>query len=190
MLVVVRHGRTAANAAKLLQGRADHPLDDVGIHQAKQIAGALGAVDRVICSPLLRARQTAEMFGLPVEIDERWLELDYGGLDGTPVRDVPDDVWRRWRADPDFVPAGGEPHSALHERVIDALEDLRDDVRDQAVVVVSHVSPIKVAIAWALGVPPMAGLRCFLDQASISRIDIGSNGPVLRSYNEVWHLAP
>lgn len=190
MLVVVRHGRTAANAAKLLQGRVDHPLDEVGRHQAKLIAQALSDVDRVISSPLLRARQTAAELGLPVEIDDRWQELDFGDYDETPVRDVPDDVWRRWRSDPDFVPARGEPYSKLFQRVTAALEDLKEDVRDQTIVVVSHVSPIKVAITWALGVPGTAAFRCFLDQASMSRIDVGSNGPVLRSYNEVWHLVP
>jgi len=190
VLVIVRHGRTAANAAKLLQGRVDHPLDEVGAHQAKLIAGALGEVDRVISSPLLRARQTAEELGLPIEIDERWQEIDYGDYDGTPVRDVPADVWQRLRSDPDYVPAGGEPYSSLFARVTSALDDLREEARDRMIVVVSHVSPIKVAITWALGVPATAGFRCYLDQASVSRIDVGSNGPVLRSYNEVWHLAP
>ena len=55
---------------------------------------------RVIASPLLRTRETAGAFGRPVEVDERWIELDYGELDGLPLRDVPADLWRAWRADP------------------------------------------------------------------------------------------
>ena len=188
MLIVVRHGRTVANAAGLLQGRIDHPLDEVGRSQARMIADALGSVDRVIASPLMRAQETAAALGVPVEIDERWLELDYGELDGRAVHEVPDETWLRWRTDPDFAPVGGESYGQLHERVVPACEDLLEESRDRTVVVVSHVSPIKVAVAWALGAPDSTAFRCFLDQASISRIDVGRLGPVLRSYNETWHI--
>jgi probable phosphoglycerate mutase len=189
VLIVVRHGRTAANASGLLQGRIDHPLDEVGQLQARRIADALGDVDRVVASPLRRAQETAEALGRPIEIDARWLELDYGDIDGTAVRDVPEEVWLRWRTDPDYAPAGGESYASLHERVERACADLMEEAAMRTVVVVSHVSPIKAAIAWALGVPSSTAFRCFLDQASISRIDRGRVGPVLRSYNETWHLA-
>ena len=108
MLVLVRHGRTEANAARKLQGLLDLPLDDVGLAQAAGVAEWLGKPDRVISSPLLRARQTAEAFGMPYEIDDRWVELDYGSLDGVPVADVGDDVWARWRVDPHYRAGGGE----------------------------------------------------------------------------------
>ncbi len=64
--------------------------------------------DRVVSSPLRRARETAEAFGLPVEIDERWIELDYGELDGMPVESVGAEVWKQWRSDLRFTPPGGE----------------------------------------------------------------------------------
>ena len=188
-MIVVRHGRTAANALGLLQGRVDHSLDDVGRLQARRIADALDGVDRVVSSPLRRARETADALDLPVEIDARWLELDFGEIDGTAVRDVPEDIWRRWRTDPDFAPSGGESYASLHERVFEACAELIEDAATRTVVVVSHVSPIKAAIGWALGVSSSTAFRCFLDQASISRIDQGRLGPVLRSYNETWHLA-
>ena len=62
------------------------------------------------------------------------------------------------------------------------------DARDRTVVVVSHVSPIKAAVAWALGVGPEVAWRSHLDPASITRIAIGPAGPVLRTFNEVAHL--
>ena len=71
MLVLVRHGRTEANAARKLQGLLDLPLDDVGYAQAAGVAQWLGKPDRVISSPLVRARQTAEAFGIPYEVDDR-----------------------------------------------------------------------------------------------------------------------
>lgn len=154
------------------------------------IADALGSVDRVIASPLLRAQETAAALGVPVEIDDRWLELDYGELDGKAVHEVPDETWRSWRTDPDFAPVGGESYRQLHARVVPACEELLEDARQRTVVVVSHVSPIKAAVAWALGAPESTAFRCFLDQASITRIDVGRLGPVLRSYNETWHIVP
>ncbi len=88
-LTLLRHGRTTANAGGLLQGRVDHALDETGRAQAAAAAAVIGAVDRVISSPLLRARQTAEAFGLTPEIDDRWIELDYGEWDGRPIADLP-----------------------------------------------------------------------------------------------------
>jgi broad specificity phosphatase PhoE len=48
------------------------------------------------------------MFGLSVDIDERWAELDYGEFDGVPVTQVPEAIWQQWRADVTFAPPGGE----------------------------------------------------------------------------------
>jgi broad specificity phosphatase PhoE len=88
VLVLVRHGRTAANAERKLQGHLDLPLDDVGMAQVAEVAVGWTSPDRVISSPLVRARQTAEAFGMPYEVDDRWIELDYGTLDGVPTSDV------------------------------------------------------------------------------------------------------
>ncbi|MGZ4674354.1 MAG: histidine phosphatase family protein, partial [Ilumatobacteraceae bacterium] len=63
--MLVRHGRTEANAGQRLQGRLDLPLDDVGVAQVSELAAWLGRPDRIISSPLLRARQTADAFGVP-----------------------------------------------------------------------------------------------------------------------------
>jgi probable phosphoglycerate mutase len=189
VLVLVRHGRTAANAQGLLQGRLDYPLDEVGHVQAIEVAKALGRPDRVISSPLRRARQTAEAIGLDVDVDERWTELDYGELDGQPVAVVGLDAWRQWRADPGFAPPGGESLVDMAARVAGACEELRDEASELDIVVVSHVSPIKAAMAWTLGVGPELAWRSHLDQASITRISFGARGTLLRSFNETGHLS-
>ena len=88
-LVIVRHGRTEANARGLLLGRLDVALDELGRAQAERLAASTGPVDRVVASPLQRTRQTAAAFDQPVEIDERLIELDYGEYDGRPFADVP-----------------------------------------------------------------------------------------------------
>src|SRR4051812_8821680 len=111
LVVLVRHGRTAPNAAGLLLGRTDPPLDELGRAQAATLAEAVGAVDRVVASPLARAVETAEHLGLPVELDDRWLEVDYGGYEGEPVRTA-GELIARWRADLDHGPPGGESLAA------------------------------------------------------------------------------
>jgi broad specificity phosphatase PhoE len=189
VLVLVRHGRTAANAQGLIQGRLDHPLDEVGLAQAAEVAKVLGHPSRVISSPLRRARETAEALSGEIEIDERWIELDYGEYDGCPVTSVGSEVWARWRDDAAYVPAGGESLTTMAARVVSACESLRDAAAAADIVVVSHVSPIKTAVAWALGAGAEVGWRSHLDQASITRISFGPRGPVLRSFNETGHLS-
>ena len=189
MLVLCRHGRTATNAAARLQGRIDTPLDDLGRRQAAALAAAVGPVDRVVSSPLLRAVQTAEAFGPAIDLDERWIELDYGDWDERPLGDVTADEWRRWRADVEWVPPAGESLTTLGARVRTACADLADEATERTIVVVSHVSPIKAAAAWALGVGDEVVWRMHLAPASISRVTVRGGTSVLFSFNETGHLA-
>ena len=189
VLILLRHGRTASNATGLLQGHVDNPLDDIGVQQIQQVAEALGPVDRVITSSLLRARQTGAVFNAPTSVDDRWIELDYGDFDGRPLADVPPEIWARWRTDPTYAAPGGESLQHLGVRVGDAVTDALELARHETVVVVSHVSPIKAAVAWALGGDVSMSWRFQLDQAAVSRIGLGPNGAVLRSFNEVLYRA-
>jgi alpha-ribazole phosphatase len=184
VLILIRHGRTALNASGRLQGRIDEPLDDVGHLQAKAVAERVGPVDELIASPLLRAQQTADAFGVPYELDERWIELAYGVYDGMPTSEVPSGVWLRWREDAEFEPEGGESLAALDRRVRAACVDLEARSADRSVAIVSHVSPIKSAVAWALGTGIEMAWRSHLSQASITRIDLRRAGPVLYTFNE------
>ena len=188
MLYLVRHGRTAANASGLLQGRLDPPLDEIGCKQAVAIAALVGPVDAVITSSLVRARETAQCFGLPVEVDDRWIELAYGEYEGVPAAEVPNEVWQAWRTDAKFATEGGECFGALDARVRSACDELAARIGREDVVVVSHVSPIKAAVAWALGVGPETSWRMFLDVAAICRIGVSGRGASLLSYNSVAHL--
>jgi len=98
-------------------------------------------------------------------------------------------LWWRWRADPGFAPSGGESLAHVGARVRDACAELfavagQGARADADVVVVSHVSPIKAAVAWALGVGDAVVWRLYLATASITRIGWGADGPVLHRYNE------
>lgn len=192
-IVLVRHGRTALNAVGRLQGHVDEPLDDVGREQARRVAArllpVLGDDDLVISSPLVRARDTAAALERDTRIDERWIEMSYGVFDGVPQGDVAPEVWAQWRSDPHFAPDGGESLMAVTERVNRACDDLRDLAADRRIIVVSHVSPIKAAIAWALGTDPTTSWRMHLDTAAVTRISVTRRGVALVSFNETHHLA-
>jgi broad specificity phosphatase PhoE len=183
VLLIVRHGETAANVEGRMLGRSDPPLTDVGRAQARSLAGMLPSPELVVASPLQRARDTAAAFGAAVELDERWIELDYGELDGLPTSAVADDVRVRWRTEASFAPPGGESLAALGARVRSACESLADVAASAVVVVVTHVSPIKAAMAWALDVPDTIAWRMYVEDASVSRIDIDATGPVVRWFN-------
>ncbi len=190
VLILVRHGRTALNAAGRLQGRVDEPLDEIGRRQAIAVAERVGAVDELVSSPLRRARETADAFGVAYTVDERWIELAYGIYEGVPHADVPSEAWRQWRVDPSFVPEGGESLAGLDERVRAACDELAGRADGRTIAVVSHVSPIKCAVAWALGAGIDIGWRSHLSPASICRIDLRPSGPVLLSFNEVDPASP
>jgi probable phosphoglycerate mutase len=192
MLVLVRHGRTQANAEHRFVGRLDPELDDVGRAQAASVASLLGPVAELRTSPLLRAMQTARLLGTSREplVDDRFVELDFGDLEGTRVADVDPAIWALHGSDAAGALPGGESIRMVADRVAGALEELfaapgegaRSD--DGDVVVVTHMTPVKVAVAWALGVDPIASVRMRLANASVTRIGWGPRGPVLASYNE------
>ncbi len=188
MIAFVRHGETATNRAGLLLGRADPPLTETGRAQANAVGAALAAGAAplaVVTSPLQRAVETATAiashFELDIERDERLIELDYGDWDERGFGDVPADELRAWRADPTFAPPGGESLVAVQERTAECAAELLERAGDGLVVAVSHVSPIKAAIAWALQVGPEIAWRMRLDLGSITRID---KGPSLLTFNE------
>ena len=135
MLFLVRHGQTAANAERPAP-RPGRPVALAARTRARPPRSPLTfpRTRAIVTSPLARTRETAAALGRPYEIDDRWIELDYGELDGVPLRDVSPAVWAQWRADPTFIPAGGESLAALGVRVREACRELLDEIRDHDVV--------------------------------------------------------
>jgi probable phosphoglycerate mutase len=193
VLILVRHGESVANAQGLLLGRTDAELTETGRVQAEAVTSLLPhPVVEVRSSPLARARHTAELLGLgpPVVVDDRWIEVDYGEYECQPLGGIPAEVWQRWQSDRDFRPAGGESLAEVDVRVGAACEELfaSDGTvarrADGDVVVVSHVTPIKAAVAWALGTTDLYW-RLFLKTGSVTRIGWNRDAPILHGYNEV-----
>jgi probable phosphoglycerate mutase len=195
VIVFVRHGQTASNRGGQLQGRFDAPLTQEGEAQAKRVAAALQqeTLARVVTSPLVRARATADAVAaaldLEVEVDDRLVELDYGEWDQLRMLDIPAEAWRKWRETVSFTPPGGESLEAVTARIVDFCDEQFSKAGDESVVAVSHVSPIKAAVCWALGTDERASWRMRLGLASITRIDGGQDrAPLLLSFNETSHL--
>jgi broad specificity phosphatase PhoE len=192
VIIFVRHGETDANRKRLALGRADPPLTDRGEQQAAAVADRVRAFEPAVVwtSPLLRARSTAaaigSVCGVDVEVDERLVELDYGEWDELSFADIPRDALARWHTDASMAPPGGESLEAVGARV---RAFCTERVDGPTVVAVSHVSPIKAAAIWALGVDPLTAWRMFLDLASITRVDVRpDHTPYLLTYNDTTHL--
>jgi broad specificity phosphatase PhoE len=194
MIVFARHGQTAPNRDGLVLGRADPELTEEGHRQAERLATALAGepVTAIVTSPLLRARQTAEAVaaacgGGPAVVDQRLVEIDWGTWEGRPAGSLAVADVDRWRADDGTAPEG-ESLDSLSRRVESFCVEMLEE--DGLVVAVSHVSPIKAAAAWAMGVEGTVAWRMFLGLASITRVGRGRTSPVLLSFNETGHLRP
>ena len=189
-LVFVRHGQTDANRNGVLLGRLDPPLNDAGREQAAIVAARIELLQpaRIVTSPLARAMETARIVsiacGLDVAVDERLIEVDYGEYDGRPLGELPSDLVWKWRNDADFAPPGGESLASVGKRMAEYTSEVLATLTDGPMVAVSHVSPIKAAVLWALGLPDLYAWRLRLDNASVTRLAPGPDGPVLLSFNE------
>jgi broad specificity phosphatase PhoE len=189
MLALVRHGETLDNREGRLLGRSDPPLTATGRVQIRAVAAAL-ATERpvaIVSSPLRRAVQTATMIGdacgVEPTVDRRLVEIDYGTWERRTLASVPRDA-AAVSSDPSSRFPGGESLVDVAGRVVPMCEELLAR-RDGLVVAVSHVSPIKAAVAWALGVGDEVAWRMHLSLGSISRIGARNQGPFLASFNEV-----
>jgi broad specificity phosphatase PhoE len=169
-LILVRHGESTWNAEKRLQGQLDPPLSERGREQSRALAAVVNGVpdDRVVCSDLSRARETAELIGLrPGRFDERWREIDVGSWGGRTAEeiDAQGDELTNWRGGPRRAP-DGEPWEAFAARVSGALDELIAACGPW--IVVSHGGCIRVATAHVtgadalrLGPPPNASATVF-----------------------------
>jgi broad specificity phosphatase PhoE len=132
MIYVIRHGQTALNSAHALQGRSDAPLNATGEEQAREAGRRLAkrgiAFSHVFSSPLVRAVQTAELVApsVPVRIDKRLIEMDYGPYEGIDLKTPPPEIIKFFS---DFVnnpaPEGMEPLADVVVRTGAFMEMLR-----------------------------------------------------------------
>jgi probable phosphoglycerate mutase len=198
-LYLVRHGSTAHSAERRFSGRNDLPLDPAGTAQAVALAARapeLGPIAAVVSSPLRRARQTADWMAsalqLPVVEDGDLAELDFGEWEGSTAAEVAARDGARlaaWTASPHVATPGGESIDELAARVARARDRIVAAYPEQRVLVVTHVTPIKVLVRDVLDAPPSSLHRMHLDTASVSALDHFADGArSLRLFNDTAHV--
>ncbi|WP_055481304.1 bifunctional RNase H/acid phosphatase [Sphaerimonospora mesophila] len=199
-LLLLRHGETPLSIEKRFSGLGDPLLTANGTAQAEAAAARLSRepyeIGAIVSSPLKRARQTAEAVavrtGLPVEVDEDLREIDFGAWEGYTFAEVqqrwPEQL-AAWLADPEVPPPGGESFADAARRVDRARERIVKANEGRCVLTVSHVTPIKLLLRFALSAPPESMYRMHLDLACLSAIDYYADGPaVVRALNDTAHL--
>ncbi len=198
-LLLLRHGETPLSVQRRFAGRTDTPLSPHGQAQAAAAAQALasrGRVDAVVASPLRRAQATAAVcaraLGLPVSTVADLRETDFGDWEGLTFAEArargPAEL-QAWLDDPAVAPPGGESFLDTQHRVLPALAGLLAAWPGATVLVVTHVTPVKLAVRDALLAPMAALYRLHLDTCGLSVLDCYPDGPrVLRAFNDTHHL--
>jgi probable phosphoglycerate mutase len=197
-LLLLRHGQTPLSIEKRYSGLGDPQLTPEGERQAAAAARRLRSYDigAIVSSPLGRARRTAEIVaaevGRQVQVDEDLREVDFGEWEGLTFAEVrkkwPNEM-AAWLADPAVAPPGGESFLDAQQRVIAARERTLATYPEDTVLLVSHVTPIKLLVQLALEAPLAALYRMHLDLASLTTVDAYADGPaVLRVFNDTAHL--
>ncbi|WP_405680004.1 bifunctional RNase H/acid phosphatase [Streptomyces sp. NBC_00868] len=200
--VLLRHGETALTPQKRFSGSggSDPELSPAGRRQAAAVAEALaarGTVQTVISSPLRRCRETAQAvadrLGLDVTVEEGLREVDFGAWEGLTFAEVrerfPDDL-QGWLDSPKAAPTGGgESFMAATRRISATRDRLLAAHAGRTVLLVTHVTPVKIMVRLALGAPPESLFRMELSAASLSAVAYYADGNAsVRLLNDTSHL--
>ncbi|MFZ2510626.1 MAG: histidine phosphatase family protein [Gordonia sp. (in: high G+C Gram-positive bacteria)] len=207
-LVLLRHGQTAYNAARRMQGHLDTELTELGAAQARTAASVLAAREpRLIrSSDLQRAYDTAlalgAITGLDVATDRRLREThlgDWQGLTHTEVDTAMPGARRIWRDDATWTPPGGESRVDVARRAVPVVAELLDDIADWGqgenpeapVVLVAHGGVIAALTAGLLGLPvanwPILGGLANTSWVQLSGHSLPGDDPTWRL--DVWNAS-
>ncbi|HEX3771605.1 MAG TPA: histidine phosphatase family protein [Polyangiaceae bacterium] len=197
-IVLVRHGETALNVAGHFRGRADPPLTERGIEQARAVAQALVSWRplAVFASPRLRAQQTAAAIGARVqrtpELEPRLDDIDHGSWTGLSRSEVasrwPEDH-RRWLEAPEGVTLpNGESASDVVARMASLLDDVRSRAAGGTTVLVTHDVAIRLALCHVLGAPLAAMHRIHTGLTSMTVLVTEGSSMVVDRVNDGGHL--
>ncbi|CAB4911249.1 MAG: bifunctional RNase H/acid phosphatase [Actinobacteria bacterium] len=199
--VMVRHGATPFSLEKRFSGLGgqDIGLAEIGIAQAQAAARDLlerGDIDLIVTSPLLRTRQTAAFIADLCEAElivmEEFAECSFGDWDGYTFSEVqaqwPDEM-QRWLESVEVAPPGGESFADVRDRVNRGRLELLKKYHGKRIVIVSHVTPIKLMAGIAVDAPLESVYRMELRPGSISSMMWFADGNnSLMSFSEASHL--
>jgi ribonuclease H / adenosylcobalamin/alpha-ribazole phosphatase len=198
-LLLLRHGQTELSVERRYSGRGDPALTELGWRQADAAARYLaqrGGIAAVVASPLQRAYDTAataaKALGLEVTVDDDLVETDFGAWEGLTFAEAAErdpELHRRWLRDTSALPPGGESFDSVHGRVRRARDRIIAQHGGATVLVVSHVTPIKMLLRIALDAGPGILYRLHLDLASLSIAEFyPDGGSSVRLVNQTGYL--
>lgn len=142
MIYLARHGQTDWNVQKKVMGRCDEPLNETGLKQAKETRDNLmnTKIDIILCSPLQRAKQTAEIINdvrnIPIIYDDRLIERDFGEFEGKQTKDFDFDGYWDYYKNEKYNQA--ENIQNFFERIYNFLNDIIEKYKDMNVLIVAH----------------------------------------------------
>jgi probable phosphoglycerate mutase len=185
-IIYVRHGKTDFPLDRIYcDDKEDPNLNELGLSQAIVTAERLADMDiaAIYSSPSLRTRMTAELIakkhGLTVIAQPEMLERRFGFWEGMYFQDIeqrfPNEYLEWKRNNAAFKPDGGESVYDLSVRIQPCLNDLINRYKGRAIIMVSHVGPIRVALAQAINVPLEQYRSLTIDYASFSIVDYGQH---------------
>ena len=201
-LILIRHGETAWNVERRLQGHLDIALNPEGERQAAALAAALARerFDLIVASDLLRARQTAEAVarshGMQVALDPALRERCYGGFEGLLYAEIEQRfpaefaAWQRRDVDA-ALPPGANPSETFRQfysRAMQAITGWAAAHPGQTLALVAHGGVLECAYRAALGLPLETRRDFRIDNASINRFTVTDGVLALHSWGEVEHL--
>lgn len=142
MIYVTRHGQTDWNTLRKVMGHCDIPLNEQGISQANTMKETLKNVniDLIICSPLIRTKQTAlilnEVLNIEIVYDDRIIERDFGEFEGLETKDF--DFWGYWDYYKNSKYVTAENIQDFFNRIYAFLEDMEKNYHDKNILLVTH----------------------------------------------------
>jgi broad specificity phosphatase PhoE len=197
-LILVRHGETDTNKARLALGRADVELNEHGRWQAQRLAASLQdePISAVYSSPLKRALATAEPIaashGLEVQVDGGLIEMDIGEMEALTFQQVSErhprflQAWLSGQAPYEAMP-GGECLLDLQERAWQAIERIRGR-EEGTVAAVTHNFVIITVLCRVLGLELANFRRLRHSLAAKSVLEMGRDRIMVVSFNDTCHL--
>jgi alpha-ribazole phosphatase len=197
-LFLTRHGQTDWNIAGRYQGQSDTPLNETGLRQAEQIAKRLSSetIHAIYSSDLSRAANTAQSIAdfhsLEVKKDSRWRELSFGDWEGLTYQEMSahsPDLFEAWMKDSLTVSTpNGETLAQLAERAKAAFDEIKNNHKDQTVLVVAHSGSLQSLLAVTFGVDLNRYWQFRISQASLSEMNVYEDSVVLNLLNDISHF--
>ncbi len=197
-LLLVRHGSTELNSARMFMGHSDVELSTAGYHQVEQLRDRLAGekIDLIYSSDLKRALTTAEAISTKHKADiipcPELREINYGRLERLTFdeisRSYPEIAQQLLDRSAELNFPGGERFAEFKERVAGFVSRLKTHASEQTILVMAHAGPLRLMICYLLGIDLWHWRQINIDLASLSIVNVYPEMAVISLLNDTCHL--